>query len=96
MIFEWDPEKSISNLKDRGFDFEFATLAFEGPTLEKEDVRKAYGERRVVAIGRADEVYLTVVNTDRWTSGSHFVRRIISARRSNKREREAYCKAIPD
>ena len=94
MVFEWDPHKSESNLRVRGFDFEFATLVFEGPTLEKEDERKAYGERRIVAIGRADRVLLTVVYTDRWISGSHFIRRIISARRSNKREREAYRKSI--
>jgi hypothetical protein len=32
-------------------DFEFATLVFEGPTLEREDNRRDYGEKRVVAIG---------------------------------------------
>jgi uncharacterized DUF497 family protein len=36
MRFEWDPEKSEANLEDRGFDFDFATLIFAGPTLEKQ------------------------------------------------------------
>ena len=46
MMFTWDPRKSETNLRDRGFDFEFATLVFEEFTLEKEDRRKAYDERK--------------------------------------------------
>lgn len=94
MTFEWDPEKSEANLTDRGFDFEFGTLVFGGPTLEAEDRRKAYGERRMVAIGHADGMHLTVVYTDREAANGNLVRRIISARRSNRREREAYQKTI--
>jgi uncharacterized DUF497 family protein len=48
-----------------GFDFEFATQVFDGPTLERADTRRDYGERRVVAIGRADGITLTLVYTDR-------------------------------
>lgn len=94
MVFDWDPRKSESNLRDRGFDFEFATLVFDGPTLENKDQRRSYGELRVVAIGVADEVLLTVVYTDRRRPGGDLFRRIISARRSNRREREAYTTAI--
>src|ERR1043166_6622139 len=36
MRFSWDPEKSEANLRERGFDFAFATLVFDGPTLERE------------------------------------------------------------
>jgi uncharacterized DUF497 family protein len=90
MIFEWDPSKSDANLHDRGFDFEFAVLIFEGSTLEKEDRRKAYGEVRMVAVGVADGVHLTVVFTDRIGERGVNIRRIISARRSNRRERKAY------
>ena len=43
MRFEWDHAKSEANLRRRGFDFEFATLIFDGPTLEVEDRRKDYG-----------------------------------------------------
>lgn len=91
MMFEWDPQKSASNLLERGFDFEFATLVFEGRTLERDDRRMDYGERRIVAMG----LHLTVVYTDRDQEGGDPVRRIISARRSNRREREVYQKAIP-
>jgi uncharacterized protein len=89
MDFEWDPAKSDANLEERGFDFEFATLIFEGPTLERRDTRKDYGEKRVIAVGIADGVYLTTVYTDRTVEGRQ-IRRIISARRSSQREREAY------
>jgi len=90
MLFEWNPEKSEVNLRERGFDFEFATLVFDGPTLEKEDLRRAYGERRIVAIGMTDGLHLTVVFTDRTDQENNLIRRIISARRSSRREREAY------
>jgi hypothetical protein len=65
MRFEWDAEKSEANLEERGFDFAFASLIFDGPTLEKQDRRKDYGELRVAAVGLADEIALTVVYTDR-------------------------------
>jgi uncharacterized DUF497 family protein len=31
MRYEWDPEKSEANLRERGFDFAFASLIFDGP-----------------------------------------------------------------
>ncbi len=94
MRFGWDPSKSEANLRDRGFDFAFASLIFEGPTLEVEDRRADYGERRMVAIGIADGVHLTVVFTDRTAAEGETVRRIISARRSNRRERQNYQQTI--
>ena len=93
MMFTWDSVKSSANLRGRGFDFEFATLAFEGITLETEDRRREYGERRVVAIGVVERVHLTIVYTDRIDREGAIVRRIISARRSNKHERQAYLEA---
>jgi hypothetical protein len=77
----------------RGFDFEFATLVFEGPTLGRADQRRDYGEKRFIAIGLAQGIALTVVYTDRVESGV-VVRRIISARLSNRRERQAYFEAL--
>lgn len=93
MRFGWDRRKSAENLRIRGFDFEFASLIFDGPTLEREDQRRDYGETRVVAVGLAQGVALTVVYTDRVEAGA-VVRRIISARLSNRRERQAYFQAL--
>ena len=64
-----DRRKSSENLRLRGFDFEFASLLFEGPTLERQDQRRDYGEVRVVAIGLAHGIALPVVYTDRVESG---------------------------
>lgn len=93
MRFEWDPAKSDENLRERGFDFAFASLIFESPTFEVEDRRKDYGERRMVAIGVADGIHLTVVFTDRQSGEEETLRRIISAHRSNRRERTIYQRA---
>ena len=94
MTFEWDEAKCATNLRARGFDFEFASLAFDGPTLEAEDKRRDYGERRWIAIGRADQVHLPVVYTDRQAARGEVVRRIISARRSTRAERRIYGQAV--
>lgn len=91
--FGWDARKSDRNLRARGFDFEFATQVFDGPTLERHDTRHEYGERRVIAIGVADGITLTLVYTDRAVAGER-IRRIISARVSNRSERHAYEQAV--
>ena len=93
MRFIWDAGKSERNLAERGFDFAFASLIFGGPTLERIDARQDYGEVRRVALGLADGIPLTVVYTDRAEAGG-VVRRIISARVSNRRERQAYAKVF--
>ena len=96
MRFEWDSEKSEANLEEWGFDFAFASSVFDGPTLEKQDRRKDYGELRVAALGLADEIVLTVVYTDRLDERGERIRRIISARRSNRGERKAYEAAVEE
>ena len=93
MRFGWDARKSTRNLRERGFDFEFATQIFEGATLERLDSRRDYGERRVITLGKAQGIALTLVYTDRAEAGGEINRRIISARKSNRREREAFKKA---
>jgi uncharacterized DUF497 family protein len=85
MRLTWDPAKSDANLRERGFDFAFASLVFDGRTLEQEDRRHDYGERRIVALGLAQGMY-----TDRVDAAGEIVRRIISARRSSRHEREAW------
>ena len=92
MRFSWDARKSEANLLQRGFDYAFASLVFDGPTFERIDDRADDGELRRIAIGLADGLHLTVVYTDR-PGSREMIRRIISARRSNRRERRAYDEA---
>ena len=94
MRFAWDLAKSARNLAKRHFDFAFASLIFEGPTLERMDSRRDYGEERWVAIGTAEGILITLVYTDR-TQGAAIVRRIISARVSNRHECKAYTEVFP-
>lgn len=93
--YAWDEQKSDANREIRGFDFGFASRIFDGWTLEYEDRRHDYGEVRVQAIGAVDGVHLTVIYTDRFV-GQRRVRRIISARRSSRREQIAYGNCLQD
>ena len=94
MTFDWDPPKSEENFVERGFDFAFAALVFAGPYVEYDDTRRDYGERRVVALGFADGIALTVVFTDRIATDAGVVRRVISARLGNRKERRRYAETI--
>jgi uncharacterized DUF497 family protein len=80
--FDWDNAKSEATLAKRGFDFERASLIFDGPVMEEPDRRRDYSEVRIRAIGEIGGRVLMVVYTDRGE-----VRRIISARLANRRER---------
>ena len=47
----YDSVKREQTLADRGLDFEDSVLVFAGVTVEVEDIRKNYGERRVICYG---------------------------------------------
>jgi uncharacterized DUF497 family protein len=86
MNYVWDRRKDRGNLARHGIAFEDAIGIFEGPTLEKVDDRFDYGEVRVYAIGVVNSLEITVIYTD----VSEIERRIISAWRAERHEREAY------
>ena len=52
MRITYDPAKRAQALAERGLDFDDAALVFEGITVEVEDDRKDYGERRIICYGR--------------------------------------------
>lgn len=85
MEFEWDEQKSERTRRERGFGFAEAVMIFAGPVLEWEDRRQDWGETRILAVGAVGDDVLAVVYTDR---GSR--RRIISARKARKKERQAW------
>jgi putative transcriptional regulator len=58
-VFEWDDAKSERNPVERGFDNAFAARIFEGDTIERDDTRRDYGERRIVAVGEVDGIALS-------------------------------------
>ena len=85
MIFEWDEAKSRRNLADRRLPFDAAVAMFDGPILETIDSRCDYGEIRMKVLGAVRGVCLVCVYTDRGE-----VRRIISLRLANRKERDDY------
>ena len=90
MEFEWDENKRRSNLSKHGIDFVDAAKIFNRPVLERIDNRyDDYEETRIVALGEVNGVVLFVVYA--WRGE---VRRIISARRATKRERNKYYQTI--
>jgi hypothetical protein len=83
--FEWDRTQSDRNRLERGLPFDLAVMLFDRPTLERRDSRFDYPEERTQAIGMIGTIFLTCVYTDRG-----LVRRIISLRPANRRERDGY------
>jgi len=64
MTFAWDAEKSEKNLRERGFDFEFAAEILAGPVLTQV-IAEDYGEPRFIAIGETDGIVFTIIYTRR-------------------------------
>lgn len=82
--FEWNQRKSDRNRLERDLPFDLATVLFSRPTLQRPDLRRDYGEVRMLAIGMARGMILHCVYTDRGLA-----RRIISLRPANRRECDA-------
>ena len=83
MLFEWDESKRQANLEKHHIDFRDAQRVFDAPVFEK--IERRHGEDRFVAIGLIEDVEIVVVYVVRgnW-------RRMISARRANRNERQEY------
>lgn len=65
MEFEWDEEKNKANQRKHRIGFEEAAEIFCYPMYELVDTRFDYGEERLIAIGRNNQmVILTVVYTE--------------------------------
>jgi uncharacterized DUF497 family protein len=90
MHVDFDPAKSARNERERGFGFLFAARIFLGPTIERPDSRRDYGEARIIAIGGIDEATLVVVFTWRTDDQGEPFRWIISARPASRAERKKY------
>jgi uncharacterized DUF497 family protein len=90
MEFEWDDSKNTINQIKHGIRFEEAQLIFNGPVLTTTDIRHDYGEQREISIGALTmEIVITTIHTDR--NGR---KRIISARKANRKERGMYYEYI--
>ena len=82
MRITFDPVKRDRALTDRGLDFADAAIVFEGVTLEMEDIRKEYGEERIICYGRLAGRMVVVGYTPRGAD-----RHVFSMRKANEREK---------
>jgi len=88
LYFEWDSDKSASNLKKHGVSFEEAKTVFSDYFARLiADPDHSQEEERFILLGTSIESNLLIV--------CHCIRdkesvRIISARKANKKERKAY------
>ena len=76
-----DPSKRDKTLADRGLDFNDALAVFDGLTVEVEDTRKDYGEKRIICYGLLAGRLVVIGYTQRGK-----VRHIFSMRKANDRE----------
>ena len=89
MLVEFDPAKRQRTLDERGLDMAEAGLVFDGDTITVVDDRKDYAEPRFVTVGRLRGRIVFIA----WTPRGD-VRRIISMRKANDRERAAYDRRV--
>jgi uncharacterized protein len=81
MRISFDPAKRSKALEERGLDFQDAAYVFNGVTVEVDDTRKDYGERRVLCFGLLAGRLVVIGYTPRGA-----VRHIFSMRKANDRE----------
>ena len=93
MEFEWDEDKNSTNIRKHGVNFSEARLVFNDLNcLFFEDNRFDYWEIRYIAIGGFYSEFLNknILVTVVYTERDEELIRIISARKSNKREKRIY------
>lgn len=84
MTFEYDPDKSSSNLQKHGIDFERAQLLWRDPNA-LEIQAKSDIESRYALIGKIEEIIWIAFYTYRGNSV-----RLISVRRTRENEKRIY------
>lgn len=81
MKITFDPRKRDAALSERGLNFEDAAAVFAGITLELEDTREDYGEKRMICFGTLEGRMIVVGYTPRGAD-----RHVFSMRKANDRE----------
>ena len=92
MRFEWDEDKNRRNLAKHKVSFERARLIFEDPQALSIQDCVVEGEERWQTLGMESGTVLLVAHTYRDEASGEVIR-LISARKANAHEREAYAKS---
>ncbi len=85
VAIEFDSAKEARNREKHGISMARAAELFEQPFRDIEDLRAEYGERRFIAYGFIEERLFVCVTV--WRGQR---RRIVSLRKANRREIDAY------
>jgi uncharacterized DUF497 family protein len=85
MRITYDPLKRAKTLAERGLDFEDAREVFAGSTLDRDDDRIDYGERRIITVGYLRGRMVIVAWTPREDA-----RHVFSMRKANDREQTRF------
>lgn len=83
MPITFDHTKRAKALEDRGLDFMDAEIVFKGVTFELQDIRKDYGEKRIICYGWLAERMVVIGYVPRGAD-----RHIFSMRKANEREQD--------
>jgi uncharacterized protein len=86
----YDPSKRKGNKRKHAIDLDECESVFDEPMLTREDTRQAYGEQRLISLGRLKGRIVVLVWTDREDGP-----RMISCREAEPHEQEAYFQAYP-
>lgn len=89
MAIDFDPDKRDKTLQERGLDFGRAGEVFAGVHVTGLDKRVDYQEERFITVGWLDARLVVMV----WTPRGK-LRRIISMRKANDREKTFYAKRV--
>jgi len=93
VIYEWDPEKARTNLRDHGVGFEEAATVFLDPlAVTYPDPEHSDEEDREMTIGYSTKQRLLFVSHCQ-RGGAY---RLISARRATRRERKQHEEGVSE
>lgn len=90
MLFDWDENKSKTNLVKHGISFEIARLVFDDPYALSLQDRHKDGEERWQILGLINGIVILLVAHTFHERDSIEVIRIISARKATRQERKHY------
>ena len=65
MVITYDPQKRAITFAQRQLDFEDAAVIFESTNFDTEDIRKNYGETRIICFGMLRDRMVVVGYTPR-------------------------------
>lgn len=85
MKISYDPDKKAKTLRERGLDFDDASIVLNGEIYEFEDARQDYGEKRMIVVGFLAKRMIIIGYVQRAN-----IKHIFSMRKANEREEKKY------